>query len=453
METNNKVIVKSLNREIYDSKSLSKLKHEFTLLKKLQGEFVVKAYDIINLGTGFLMVIEDFDAVSLDRYMKTKRLETSDFLRIAIAITKCLEYIHQQRVIHKDINPSNIVYNPDKNVLKLIDFGIATEFSFETLQVINPNMLEGRLPYISPEQTGRMNRPVDYRTDFYSLGVTLYELASGQLPFISEDPAEIVHCHIAQPPLPVHLINPKMPGAVSAIINKLMAKMPEERYKNAHGILYDLNLCLEQMERFGLINEFELGRKDISDKLEIPKKLYERDYEISNLLTSFDKSRQGDREFILIGGYSGIGKTSLVNELHKTIVAQHGIFISGKYDQYGRNTPYSACFQAIDQFCNYILSSPETEIQHWKIIINDALGSNGCLLTEAVPRLALIIGEQPRPGELSAFEEQTRFKAALRNWITAISSPMHPVVFFWTIYTGLILHHLICLKAYLLTTA
>jgi PAS domain S-box len=430
VETNNKVIVKSLNREIYDSKSLSKLKHEFTLLKKLQGEFVVNAYDIINMETRFLMVIEDFEGVSLDQYLKNKHLEIKEFLYIALAITRCLEYIHQQRVIHKDINPSNIVYNADHKVLKLIDFGIATEFSFETMQVLNPRKLEGRLAYISPEQTGRMNRPLDYRTDFYSLGVTLYELISGQLPFMSADPAEIVHCHLAQAPLPVHLINPEIPRAVSAIISKLMAKMPEERYKNAAGILYDLNLCLKQMERLGIINEFELGSKDVSDKLEVPKKLYGRDYEINTLLTSFDHIQHGDHEFILIGGYSGIGKTSLVNELHKTVVNQRGLFISGKYDQYGRNTPYSACFQAIDQFCSYILSSTEAEIQHWKKRMNEALGTNGRLLTDAVPKLSLIIGEQPHLGELSALEEQTRFKLVLRNWISAISSPEHPVVFF-----------------------
>ncbi|MEA4924476.1 MAG: AAA family ATPase [Syntrophomonadaceae bacterium] len=428
--THAQVIVKSLNREIYDSRSLSKLKHEFALLQKLQSEFVVHAYDIVNLETRFLMVIEDFGAVSLDKYLNTKHLGIKEFLDIAVAIARCLDYIHRHRVIHKDLNPSNIVYNPDNKILKLIDFGIATEFSFETMQVLNPNKLEGRLPYISPEQTGRMNRPLDYRTDFYSLGVTLYELASGQLPFVSSDPAEILHCHLAKTPLPLHLINPEIPRAVSAIIDKLMAKMPEERYKNAAGIIYDLNRCLEQLESFGLVKEFELGTRDISNKLEVPKKLYGREYELSHLLASFENISQGEPEFILIGGYSGIGKTSLVNELHKTTIEQHGMFISGKYDQYSRNTPYSAFFQAIEQFCSYVLSSPETEIQRWKTLINEALGLNGRLLTEAVPRLGLIIGEQPRLGELSAIEEQTRFKLALRNWVTVISSPEQPVVFF-----------------------
>jgi len=430
VETNEKVVIKSLNREIYDSKSLSKLKHEFGLLKKLQGEYVVKAYDIINMGTRFLMIIEDFGAISLDKYLNTNNIGLKEFLYIALQITKCLDHIHKNHVIHKDINPSNIVYNPDNKVVKLIDFGIASEFSFETRQALNPNKLEGRLSYISPEQTGRMNRPVDYRTDFYSLGVTLYELACGQLPFITADPAEIVHCHIAKIPIPVHQVNPEIPQAISGIINKLMAKMPEERYKNTAGIMFDLNTCIEQIAHSGIVEDFELGSNDISDKLEVPKKLYGRECEIDNLLASFRNISQGYAEFILIGGYSGIGKTSLVNELHKIIISEHGMFISGKYDQYGRNTPYSACFQAIDQFCSYILAEPEMVIKRWKKRIAEALGTNGRLLTEVVPRLGLIIGEQPDLGELSAIEEQTRFKIALRNWMAAISAPEHPVVFF-----------------------
>jgi len=430
VETNEKVIIKTLNRELYDRKTLSKIKNEYELLKKLQGEYVVKAYEFLNVENRFSMVIEDFGAISLDQYLSTSKIAIDEFLYLAMEICKCLHHIHQNHVIHKDINPSNIVYNPENKVLKLIDFGIASDFSFETMQALNPNKLEGRLSYISPEQTGRMNRPVDYRTDFYSLGVTLYELACSQLPFISDDPAEIVHFHIARTPLPVHHINPEIPKAVSAIIGKLMAKMPEERYKNAQGIMFDLYTCIEQMEDSGVIEEFKLGNKDIADKFEVPKKLYGRKYELEKLLASFENVSKGNAEFILIGGYSGIGKTSLVNELHKPIMKEHGMFISGKYDQYSRNNPYSACLHAIDQFCSYVLSELETEIEQWKKRISEALGSNGRLITEVVPRLELIIGEQPALGELSAIEEQTRFKIALKNWMAVISAPEHPVVIF-----------------------
>ncbi|MDD3364802.1 MAG: AAA family ATPase, partial [Syntrophomonas sp.] len=430
MEANENVIVKTLNRELYDAKSLSKLRNEYKLLKKLQGEYVVKAYKFLNMETHFSMVIEDFGAISLDRYLSTSKIGIREFLYIALEITKCLDHIHKNHVIHNDINPSNIVYNSDKKVIKLIDFGIASEFSFETMQPLNPNKLEGRLSYISPEQTGRMNRPVDYRTDFYSLGVTLYELACRQVPFISDDPAEIVHCHIAKTPLPAHQVNPEIPKAISGIITKLMAKMPEERYKNAQGIMFDLYKCMEQIDDSGVVEEFELGSRDISNKFEVPKKLYGRKYELEKLVASFKNISKGNSEFILIGGYSGIGKTSLVNELHKPIMKEHGMFISGKYDQFNRNTPYSAFFHAIDQFCSYILSEPETEIERWKKRISEALGSNGRLITEVVPRLGLIIGEQPALGVLSPIEEQTRFKIALKKWMAVISSPEHPVVFF-----------------------
>ncbi len=431
VDLNKKVIIKTLNREIFDAKSLSKLKNEYKLLKKLQGEYVVHAYDFISVENRFSMVIEDFGGISLDQYINsTGRIDIREFLSVALKMTRCLDHLHKNKVIHKDINPSNIVYNPENKVLKLIDFGIASEFSFETMQALNPNSLEGRLSYISPEQTGRMNRPLDYRTDFYSLGVTLFELACKQLPFASKDPAEIVYFHIAGTPLPVHQINPEIPEAVSQIIMKLMAKMPEDRYKNAQGILFDLCKCIEQMNNRGVIEEFTLGSRDISDKFEVPKKLYGRESALAHLLTSFDNVRRENAEFILIGGYSGIGKTSLVNELHKPIMQEKGIFISGKYDQYNRNTPYSACFHAIDQFCRYILSEPEIKIENWKHKISKALGSNGKLITDAVPRLELILGDQPAIEELSPTEEQKRFKIALNNWLAVISSPEHPVVFF-----------------------
>jgi predicted ATPase/signal transduction histidine kinase/ActR/RegA family two-component response regulator len=351
-------------------------------------------------------------------------------LDIALKITKCLAYLNKKQVIHKDINPSNIVYNPDNKVVKLIDLGIASEFSFQTMQALNPNKLEGTLPYLSPEQTGRMNRPLDYRTDFYSLGVTLYELACAKLPFVSDYPAQMVHSHIALNPLPVHEINPLIPKILSGIITKLMSKIPEERYKNATGILFDLDKCLKELDSKRNIEEFALGLGDISDKLEMPKKIYGRKQELASLLTSYQNICKGKAEFILIGGYSGIGKTSLVNELYKPIAQEQGMFISGKYDQFNRNIPYSAFFQAVDQFCRYILAEPEIEIERWKKRILETLGSKGRLITEVVPRLELIIGEQPVLKDLVPLEKQAMFKIALKNWLLVISSPEHPVVLF-----------------------
>ena len=275
-----------------------------------------------------------------------------------------------------------------------------------------------------------MNRPMDYRTDFYSLGVTLYELACSKLPITSTDPAEVVYFHIAKTPVPVHEVNLSIPSAVSKIILKLMAKMPEERYKSASGIEFDLQECIDQLEKKGIIEEFELGKSDISNKFEIPKKLYGRENEIKKLFETFQNVRKGNAALILIGGYSGIGKTSIVNELHKPIMKEHGIFISGKYDQFNKNTPFSALFHAIDQFCTYILSNSDAEIQNWKKRILDALGTNGRFIIDVVPRLELIIGSQQELHEESPVEEQIKFNVALQNLMRVMSSQEHPIILF-----------------------
>lgn len=432
LDTNNqnKIIIKTLNIDLYDLDNLNKLKHEYKLLKELQGDFVVKAFEFINMENRFSMVIEDFGAVSLAQYIQSSRLELREFLSIAVKICECLEFVHQKNIIHKDINPSNIVYNPRTGVIKLIDFGISSEYDFESLPLINPNILEGTIAYISPEQTGRMNRPIDYRTDFYSLGVTLYELASLQLPFPALNPAEMVHCHIAVNPKPVHEVNSTIPKAVSAIISKLMSKIPEDRYRSCKGIIADLKRCADNLDKHKPIEEFNLADQDISGLFEIPKKLYGRELELNMLFNSFENTRRGTALFILIGGYSGIGKTTLVNELHKPIIKDRGIFVSGKFDQYNRNKPYSALFHALDQFCNYVLSEPEPVIKLWRKRILKALSSNGRLINDVVPRMELIIGMQPALQEVSPTEDQARFKQALKNLMLAISESEYPVVFF-----------------------
>ncbi len=428
--TNNKVILKTLNIDLYDIEALNKLKHEYKLLQELQGDFVVKAFEFISMENRFSMVIEDFGAISLAQYIESSQMEVNEFLSIAIKVCECLEVIHQKNIIHKDINPSNIVYNPRTGVIKLIDFGISSEYYFESLPLINPNILEGTIAYMSPEQTGRMNRPIDYRTDFYSLGVTLYELATLQLPFAAINPAEMVHCHIAVNPKPVCEINSVIPKAVSAIISKLMSKIPEDRYRSCKGIIADLKRCADNLDENHAMEEFKLACQDISGLFEIPKKLYGRESELSILFNSFENTRRGNAVFIFISGYSGIGKTTLVNELHKPIVKEHGIFVSGKFEQYTRNKPYSAILQAIDQFCDYVLSESERVIKTWKNRILKALASNGRLINDVVPRMELIIGVQPALQEVSPTEDQARFKQAIKNLMLAISESEYPVVFF-----------------------
>lgn len=433
IETNETVIIKTLNNEFNDQVNIAKMENEYKLLKKLQGEYVVNVYEFIKFKNKFSIVTEDFGGIPLSQYIKNNGIEIKELLHIALKITKCIEYIHNNHVIHKDINPTNIMYNPQNKKIKLIGFGISSEFSFETAEAFNPNKLEGTVAYISPEQTGRMNRPMDYRTDFYSLGVTLYEVACSKLPINSSDPADVVYFHIAKAPLPVHKVKSSIPSVVSQIISKLMAKMPEERYKSALGIEVDLQECIDQFKKNGFIEDFELGKRDISKKFEIPKKLFGRENKIKEIFDAFQNVRKGNAALILVGGYSGIGKTSIVNELHKPIMKEHGIFISGKYDQFNKNTPFSALFYAIDQFCTYILSNSDAEINDWKNKILESLGTNSRLITKVVPRLELIIGPQQELQQLheeSPVEVQIKFNTALQNLMRAISSQEHPIILF-----------------------
>jgi len=432
IETEENVIIKQLSGEFNNTVSTAKnLKDEYTLLKKNENEYVVKTYEFVKLDNIFSIIMEDFGGISLKKYTKNNKLESGELLDIATKITACLGYLHNNHVIHKDINPSNIIYNSDTKKIKLIDFGIASGFSYETMQALHPAKLQGTLPYVSPEQTGRMNRPLDYRTDYYSLGVTLYELACGKLPFATKDAGEMVYFHIAKATLPVHEVNPAVPIMVSNIIAKLMAKNPEERYKSTMGILFDFNKCREQLKKNQTIVEIPLGCGDTLDKFAIPKKLYGREREVQKLLSSFQTARQGIVGLMLVSGYSGIGKTSLVNELHKPVAKENGIFISGKFNQFNQNVPYYALFKTIDQFCSYILAEPELDVEYWKNRMLTALGVNGRLITEGAPRLALIIGEQPVVAEAASVKEaQERFKFTMLKWLGAISSTEHPVVLF-----------------------
>ncbi|KOA19277.1 sensor histidine kinase TmoS [Clostridium homopropionicum DSM 5847] len=427
VKKNQNVIIKSLNTEFDNLINTSKIESIYNLVKKLESEYVLKAYELLEFQNRLSVTLEDIGGIYLSQYIKKNPIELKELLEIALKITKCIKYIHNNHIIHKNINPFNIIYNKDKKIIKLLGFENSSEFSFETAEALNPNIFHDNLFYISPEQTGRMNRPVDYRTDFYSLGITLYELACSKLPFASFEPEDVVYFHIAKTPLPISEINPSIPPSVSKIISKLMEKMPEDRYVSALGIELDLQECINQLEEKGIIEEFELGKNDLSYKFEIPKKIYGREAEIKKLLNIFERAAKGNVELILIGGYSGIGKTALVNELHKPIIKNHGIFLSGKCDQYNKNTPYSALFNALDQFCTYILSDSEAAVKKWRERILDSLGKNAALLIDVIPKLELILGSQPKLKEGFLVEIQIKFSAALQKLLRVISSKRRPI--------------------------
>jgi predicted ATPase len=424
------VVIKVLRREYPSFGELVQFRNQYTIAKNLSCPGIVQPLSLEPLGSGYALVMEDWGGVSLEDYRQQQPLELTEVLAIALQIAEVLHDLSQHQVVHKDIKPANILIHPESKQVKLIDFSIASLLPKETQDIQSPNVLEGTLAYLAPEQTGRMNRGIDYRADFYALGVTLYQLLSGSLPFTSEDPLELVHCHIAKQPVPVDQINPSMPKMVAAIVAKLMAKNAEDRYQSAIGLKHDLQQCLTQWKETGEILAFELGQRDVSDRFLIPEKLYGRESEVQTLLEAFDRVADGSVELMLVAGFSGIGKTAIVNEVHKPITRQNGYFIKGKFDQFNRNVPLSAFVQALRDLMGQLLSESDTQLQTWKTQILDALGENGQVMIEVVPELERIIGAQLPATELSGSAAQNRFNLLFQKFIQVFTTPEHPLVMF-----------------------
>jgi len=424
------LILKILKENYPTPQEIARYRTEYQITKSLNLTGVIKVYDLQKYQNTLVMFLEDFGGESLKICHQQSSFTLLEFLSIAIKVTEILGQIHAQNIIHKDINPSNIIFNPSTRQVKIIDFGISTQLSRENTTLKNPNVLEGTLAYISPEQTGRMNRPLDYRTDFYSLGITFYEMLTNQLPFTAKEALELVHCHIAKQPLLPSEINPEIPQILSDIIMKLLEKNAEARYQSALGIQADLAECLQQLETNNNITQFPLGRQDISDKFQIPQKLYGRETEIETLLTAFDRVTSSASELMLIAGYSGIGKSALVQELYKPITEKRGYFISGKFDQYQRNIPYRAVVSAFQELIKQLLTETEIQLNQWREKLLTALGVNGQVIVEVIPEIELIIGKQPALAELGPNESQNRFNLAFQNFIKVFTQSEHPLALF-----------------------
>ncbi|MBD2345420.1 PAS domain S-box protein [Anabaena subtropica] len=447
------IIVKMLKFDYPSPQELTRYRQEYKIIRSLNLEGVVKAYSQQDYQRTLVIILEDFGGESLEQWMHKRPdifcpMPLSTFLGLAIALTDILGRIHAANVIHKDINPGNIVFNLDTGVVKIIDFGIATQFNRTNPTFKSPHVLEGTLAYLSPEQTGRMNRMLDYRTDFYSLGVTFYELLTGQLPFPTQDILELVHCHIAKPSIPVHKLNATIPKPISGIILKLMAKNAEDRYQSAWGIKADLEHCAGQLAEMGQINAMSLGLQDVSEQFCIPQKLYGREAETKALLAAFDtvvrkqtfgeicqlesgiENAQFNVELMLVAGYAGVGKTALVQELYKPITAKHGYFISGKFDQFRRNIPYSAIVDALQKLVQQLLGEPDEQVQQWRSRLLTALGSNGQIIVDVIPEVEFIIGKQPPVPEVGATESHNRFNLTFQRFVRAFCAKEHPLVVF-----------------------
>ncbi len=411
-------------------KSLERMEHEYSLRAELDRAWAVRPVALSQHKGQPMLVFEDPGGEPLNRLIQGP-MEMTQFLGFAVGLATALSRLHKRDLIHKDVKPGNVLVNFATGEVRLMGFGIASRLAREHQWPDPPEFIAGTLPYMAPEQTGRMNRSIDSRSDLYAFGVTLYEMLTGSLPFTASDPMEWVHCHIARQPPPIGERLRNIPGPVSAIIMKLLAKTAEERYQTAAGIESDLQRCLTEWETRCHIDDFPLGGDDTPDRLLIPEKLYGRTREIETLLASFDRVvASGRPELVLVSGYSGIGKSSVVNELHKVLVPPRGLFASGKFDQYKRDIPYATLAQAFQSLIRSLLSKSEADLRNWRDAICEALGPNGLLMVDLAPELKLIIGEQTPVPDLPPQDAQRRFQLVFRRFIGVFARREHPLALF-----------------------
>ncbi|MDB9527740.1 AAA family ATPase [Oscillatoria sp. CS-180] len=424
------VVIKILRNDYPTFNDLVQFRNQYAIAKNLPIPGIVHPISLEPLGRSYALVMEDWGGVVLETYCQQQRLALSESLGIAIQLADILHGLCQNRVVHKDIKPANILIRPDSKAVKLMDFSIASLLPKEARELQSPNTLEGTLAYLAPEQTGRMNRGIDYRADFYALGVTLYQLLTGTLPFTTEDPLELVHCHIAKLPPPIDQVNPEVPATVAAIINTLMAKNAEDRYQSALGLKHDLECCLQQWQTTGGVVPFELRQRDVCDRFLIPEKLYGRKAEVQTLLTAFEQVAEGALELMLVAGVSGIGKTAVVSEIHKPITRRNGYFVKGKFDQFNRTLPFLGFAQALQDLVEQLLPESDAQLANWRTNILTALGESGQVLVDVVPALERIIGRQPPAPDLSGTAAQQRFNRLFQRLIAIFTTAKHPLVLF-----------------------
>src|SRR6202048_290668 len=410
--------------------TLERLAREYELKDELDGAWAVRPLELVRDRGRIMLVLEDTRSEPLYRLLGAP-MEVSSFLRLAIAVPGALAQVHRRGLVHKDIKPANILVNRTTGEVKLTGFGIASRLPRERQAPAQPESIAGTLAYMAPEQTGRMNRSIDARSDLYALGVTLYQMLTGLLPFTAVDPMEWVHCHIARKPVPPRERLETVPAAVSALILKLLAKSAEERYQPAAGLEHDLRRCLGAWEAQHQIDAFPLGQQDASDRLLIPEKLYGREREIETLLAAFDRVvTSGRPELVLVSGYSGIGKSAVVNELHKALAPTRGLFASGEFDQYKRDIPYAPLAQAFQTLIRPLLGKSDAELASWRDALREALGPNGRLMFNVVPELKVLIGEQPPVQELSLQQAQGRLQLVFRRSLGVFARREHPLALF-----------------------
>lgn len=426
------VVLKTLHATYPRKEDAAELRREFRILDRLRIPGVIRAHALAPHGAGNVAIAMELFGRSLADVMADRRrrpLPLDVVLTLTMAIARTLGEVHEQNLVHKDVVPANILVDLDTSDTRLIDFGICSELSRERQSAAAVARLEGSLAYLSPEQTGRTGRDVDYRSDYYSLGVTLFELLTGTLPFTANDPLEWVHCHISQTPRAAHLVNPDVPQPLSAIAAKLMAKSAEDRYQSSHGLIADLERCRESAV-YGRAEPFVLGQADVSRRFQIPQQLYGREPQVETLTGLFEAVRDGSNELCLVSGYTGIGKSALVAELGRPIAGARGYLVEGKFDQFQQSAAYGALARAFRGHVDQLLGEPPERIDAWRHALHTALGSNARLIVELVPELELIVGPQAAVPDLSPAEAHNRFQIVFVNFVKVFAAADHPLVVF-----------------------
>jgi predicted ATPase len=422
------VIIKTLSREYPLPSEVRRLEFEHRMLERLRGPHVIGTLGLARTGGQLALILEDFGATSLAE--RALPLSLPDFFRVAKQVVRALAHVHGEGVIHKDIKPHNLLANTDYSRVVLIDFQLASEISRERQDAGVMNQLEGSLPYISPEQTGRMNRSLDYRSDYYSAGVTFYQLLVGRLPFSASDVMGWVSCHISKTPAEAKHLSPELPVMLSRLVAKLMAKEPRERYQSTHGLMADLERCETALGEGRPDETFTLGADDVSERFALSQQLVGRKKEAEQLTQVFAEACSGPSRLLIVSGYSGVGKSSLIRELHKPLASRRGYFAAGKFDQLDRSMPYAALVEALRNLVRQLLSEPDARVQAWRAHIAGALGAGASVMVELIPELGGILGPQPPPPPLDPSSAQNRFKSVFARLIKALASAEHPLILF-----------------------
>jgi predicted ATPase/class 3 adenylate cyclase len=424
------VIVKVPDSPHAGPQASARLEREFALTHAIDDAGVATPIALERSGRHNVLVFPDSGRISLASYLEGRSLPIHSFFVIARQVAETLGRIHARDIVHKDVKPANILIDPRTLSVQLTDFGIAAARARETASSGAPENLEGTLHYIAPEQTGRMNRSIDGRADLYALGVTFYEMLTRRLPFEVEDQAELVHRHLTAVPQPPRDLDPNIPGPLSGLVMKLLAKDPEDRYQSGSGLAHDLTALAEMAETGRGFGEFSLASRDVADRLRVPERLYGRGVDLAELIRSVEDIALGRAQLLLIAGPSGVGKSSLVREVMRPVAGRRGHLISGKFDQLNRGTPYLAIRQAFEELVRKLLGGPTERVEIWRRTLLEAMGPSAQIVLDVVPSLELLVGQMPKAATLGAAEAQTRFNIVFRRLLRALVSPRHPLVIF-----------------------